>query len=283
MASFILSGFSDEASPVFDEQIKYLSSRGFDRMEIRGVDGTPIGEISASEAKELRKKLDGAGLGVSAVGSGVGKIKITEDFLPHFEQAKRVYELANILGTPRVRAFSFYIPDGDDPSEHRSRVIERLGILSEEAERNGITLCLENEKAVYGESVEGALDILKTFPAIRCVFDSANFISSGIEPYPYAFGLLKPYIEYIHVKDANENAEMVPAGEGKGGYPEILSEMSKEGRDIILTLEPHLMEFEGLAGLEQGGHRSKLQNRYANRIEAFDAAKAALDRIIEIL
>ena len=75
----------------------------------------------------------------------------------------------------------------------------------------------------------------------------------------------------------------VPAGQGKGGYPEIIAEMSKESRDITLTLEPHLMEFEGLAGLEQGGHRSKLQNRYANRIEAFDAAKKALDGILEKL
>ena len=281
MASFILSGFSDEASPVFDEQIKYLSDRGFNCMEIRGVDGTPIGEIGSSQAKELRKKLDDAGLGVSAVGSGVGKIKITEDFLPHYEQAKHIYELANILGTPRVRAFSFYIPEGDAPEEHRSRVIERLGILSEEAERYGVTLCLENEKAVYGESVEGVLDILKTFDKIKSVFDSANFISSGIEPYPFAYGKLKPYIEYIHVKDANDNAEMVPAGEGKGGYPEILADIAKEERDIILTLEPHLMEFEGLAGLEQGGHRSKLQNRYGSRIEAFDAARSALDGILE--
>ena len=76
---------------------------------------------------------------------------------------------------------------------------------------------------------------------------------------------------------------MVPAGEGIGGYPEILAEMNREDREITLTLEPHLMEFEGLAGLEQGGHRSKLQNRYANRIEAFDAAKAALDSILEKL
>ena len=85
----------------------------------------------------------------------------------------------------------------------------------------------------------------------------------------------------MHIKDADRNAEMVPAGEGIGRIPETLDALRGicDG-EFILTLEPHLMEFGGLAGLEKEGHTSNLGNRYASPEEAFGVALASLKRYL---
>lgn len=41
-----LSGFSDEISPDFDQQLKVISQLGMKYIEIRGVDGKNISELT---------------------------------------------------------------------------------------------------------------------------------------------------------------------------------------------------------------------------------------------
>ena len=71
---------------------------------------------------------------------------------------------------------------------------------------------------------------------------------------------------------AVKNGTIVPAGCGVGGIPELLTviNLAHQG-EFILTLEPHLRVFAGLAQLE-GGPRTALGNAYASSAEAFAAA-----------
>ena len=223
MARFILSAFSDEASPVFDEQIKALVRNGIGLMEPRGVDGKGILSLTDDEAKTAKEKLDAAGIGVSAIGSPIGKIGITDDFAPHFETFKRAVELAHVFGTKRIRMFSFYIPEGDDPEAHFSAVTERLGRLTEYAETNGVWCCHENEKGIYGDTLARVEKLHKAVPALRCVFDPANYIQCGDDP-AVNFAALQDRIDYMHIKDALPGSgTVVPAGEGAGYAGGIIS------------------------------------------------------------
>jgi sugar phosphate isomerase/epimerase len=53
--------------------------------------------------------------------------------------------------------------------------------------------------------------------------------------------MLKPYVEYFHVKDSRRSdLEMVPAGQGDGAIEAILADAARSGFDNFLTLEPHL-------------------------------------------
>ncbi len=62
-----------------------------------------------------------------------------------------------------------------------------------------------------------------------------------------------------------------------GHLPELLEQY--QGK--VLTLEPHLAVFEGLASLEQEGARSDVPTyRYASNREAFAAAAAALRKLL---
>jgi len=280
MAVFRISAFADEYSPSLDRQIEGLTKFGIDLIELRGVDGKSVADLTPDEAKEVKKKLDDAGIKLSAVGSPLGKIDINGDIRAHMDLTRRICETANIMECGRIRGFSFY-GTSENPSAARPRVLEYLDEMIEICEGAGVLYCHENEKGIYGETPERCLDLAEYFGGrMGCVFDHANFIQSGCEPYPAAYEMLKNYITYMHIKDAEKSGAVVVAGEGIGRIPETLAELDKRDGEIILTLEPHLRVFRGLDALEHG-ERSKIKNAYRSAEEAFDAALSALRRAIE--
>ena len=275
MANFRLSAFADEYSPALDRQLEGLRSFGIDRIELRGVDGKNVSELSEAEARLVRRKLDDVGIELSAVGSPLGKIDIDGDIASHYETTRRVCETANILGCSRVRGFSFYKTEGQ-----RERVIDALGGMLDICCDAGVLYCHENEKGIYGDTAEKCLDLKRQFgDKMGVVFDHANFIQCGVEPYPHAFKLLGEHITYMHIKDADAGGTVAPAGEGIGRIAETLSELDGRQGELILTLEPHLRVFAGLDALE-GGEKTKLRGTYSTAEEAFGAAVTALRTII---
>ena len=276
---FLISGFADEYAKEFDEQLRGMTDLGIKYIEIRGCDGKGIEAHTEAETKELAKKLSAAGIGLSAVGSPIGKIQITDDFKSHLELLKHVCEQAHILGTDRIRMFSFYMPKEGDRKEnlkkYRSEVLDRLNAMTELAESEKLRLCCENELMLYGEQPEECLDIMQTFgDRLGFVFDPANFILSGAEAYPYAFHMLKKYTTYMHIKDAAAAGSILPAGQGEGRIAETLSEIENK-KGFFLTIEPHLKVFEGLSALS-GENAGLVKSRFASRAEAFRAARDGL-------
>ena len=278
MSKFILSAFADEYSSDFDKQLEGLQKNGITHIELRGVNGKNILDLDENELAEVKRKLDDKGIKISAIGSPLGKIDIVDPFEEHLDKTRRCVDIANYLGTPNIRMFSFYIKDGDYEG-HRDEVMRRLTAMCDVADKGGVLLCHENEKGIYGDTVERCLDILNTLGGrIKCIFDPANFIQCGIETYPYAFGQLKDKIYYMHIKDADENDSIVPAGAGVGKIADILREL-RERDEIMLTLEPHLTVFEGLAALEDG-EKTKHAYNFSSTEEAFDTGAEALKNII---
>ena len=221
--SFHLSAFADEAGGGIKEQIAALKAHGMTHIEPRGLDHGNISLYTVEQAKELKKILDDNGIGVSAIGSHYGKIEITDDFAPHFEDFKNCVEVANILGTQRIRMFSFFFTKGQSLTEYRDEVFERLDKMCTYSLEHGIWCCHENEKDIYGDKPERCLDIFETVksPALKGVFDPANFVQCGQDTLE-AWDMLHPYITYMHIKDANEKGIVVPPGQGIGNVGEIL-------------------------------------------------------------
>ncbi len=281
MADIKIYAFADEASPNIDEQIVAMKKNGLQGLEIRNVDGTNISKITIEKAKEVRKKMDDAGLTVWSMGSPIGKIDIEkDDFAAHLEEFKHTIELAHILGAENLRMFSFFMPNDKDPADFRNEVIDRLGRFVQVAKGSGIDLCHENEKGIYGDIAVRCLDVLKAVPELKGVFDPANFVQCGQDTLE-AWDMLKSYIKYFHVKDAFSDGSVVPAGEGEGNLRIIVPDYIKMGGKHF-TIEPHLHVFKGLDELEQKGNETKLESRYVFRTneEAFDAACNAFKSFI---
>lgn len=275
MAIFKLSAFADEYSAAFDEQIQGLLENGIHLLEPRGVDGINISDITSEKAMEMRSKLDAAGIGISAIGSPIGKVEINSDFEAHKMKLRRTCEIARILGATRIRMFSFRMPeDCTDYSIYRDQVISQIGEMLDIADEYEMQLCHENEKGIYGDTAVRCKELLDAFDGrLGCVFDPANFLQVQVHPLSDAFMLLQNYITYMHIKDCASDGSMVVAGTGKGCLPEIFAVLNRMVKDeMIVTCEPHLRIFEGLSGLEQGESTKIRNDVFATSAEAFAAA-----------
>ena len=283
MAEFLLSAFADEAGGGILDQIDALKANGLTHIEPRGLDEGNISNFTADQAKALKKVLDDHGVGVSSIGSHFGKINIKDDFTAHFESFKQCVENANILGTPNIRMFSFYIDAEENPADYRDEVFARLEKMCDYARENGVWCCHENEKGIYGDIDDRCLDILTMLHGkIKGIFDPANFIQCKVEILP-AYEKLKDYIEYMHVKDCRmADGFVVPCGKGDGHLEELLRRFSKKEGKRFLTLEPHLKVFDGLKDLElTGGAESvKEEFEYPTNRDAFNAACDAFHAVL---
>ena len=253
-----ISGFADEIAEDLKTQIEVIKKLGISHIEMRGVNGKPLVEHSLEEVKEVKRQLDENQIKLSSIGSPIGKILITEDFEEHFELYKKTVEIAKIMETPYIRMFSFFIPEGEEPEKYKSQVFERLQKFADYARDHQVVLLHENEKEIYGDNAKRCLEIMQEFYGehFKAVFDFANFVQCNQDTRE-AYQLLKPYISYIHIKDAKaESGIVVPAGYGNGNVEEILKSLLEEGYEGFLSLEPHLTDFTGFGTLEQKNGRA---------------------------
>ena len=282
MEHIILSGFSDEIAPELDLQLAALQEWDVTHLELRAADGVNVSDFTPEKVREVKAKLEAAGISVSSIGSPLGKIGIQEDFAPHLDKLKRTLEIQKELGAPYVRMFSFYIPQDQNPADFREEVLDRLGRMVEEAKAWDSVLLHDNEKDIYGDNASRCKELMDAFygPHFQAVFDFANFVQVGQETLP-AYELLKPYVTYVHVKDAQwGTGTVVPASQGDGHVGEILADLIGGGWKGFLSLEPHLTDFAGLAALEQDPQKrgSALDGKAAWKL-ALDALHTILETI----
>ncbi len=285
MLKYQLSGFADEISPDLNVQLDVLESLDIHYIEARRVDSKNLCDYTLEEAKTVKARLDERGVKLSAIGSPLGKIKITDPFEEHFEKFKNACDLAELFETPIIRLFSFYMPKGADPVIYREEVLRRTEAFVEEARRRGLRLQHENEKGIYGDNAARCLDLMQHFYGenYQCTFDPANFVQCGVETYPHAYTLLEPYITYMHIKDAFlADGHVTVAGRGDGHVPEILQALSRRGYDGFLSLEPHLHNFVGLSDLEEGASAAVSADA-GEGARLYAAAAAALRKILAAL
>ena len=254
-----LSAFGDEIAPDLEDQIAALEQQSVGAVELRSAWGTNVVDMDEDMLDRARRLLDAAGIGVSAVGSPVGKVSIADDPASEVARLHKAIEAARRLNTTRIRIFSFFIPEGRY-AQFRDEVLRLLSLFAREAERSGMELVHENESYIYGDDAKRCLDIVESVgsPALRIAFDPANFVQVGVKPYDDAWPLLADYVTHFHVKDAvgvdreggppyparapelQLMASVRPAGEGDGQLVELLAALDRQMYRGFLVVEPHL-------------------------------------------
>lgn len=281
MKNIIISGFADEIDPSLDRQLEALAGFGVEWVELRAADGINVSDFTPEKRREVKGKLQTAGVRVSSIGSPIGKIVLDEPFEPHMERLKRCLEIQKELDAPYLRMFSFYPPKGVDAADCKPQVLDRLNAMLEEAKRWDAVLLHENEKGIFGDTAPRCLELMEALagPNFKAVFDFANYIEVG-QPTLDAYQMMKPYIEYVHIKDADQSRKIVPAGHGTGHVKEILADLIGGGWQGFLSLEPHLIDFAGLSALERDPAKrgSQLDGKTAWKL-ALDALRGILDEI----
>ncbi len=245
-----ISGFCDEITDDFSDQLDAMQALGINFVEVRnlavnGKSKAVIVDLTEEDLQAAKRELDSRGMRVSAIGSPIGKIMVTDDFAAHLERFKGALRAADILDTPYIRMFSFFIPEGEDPNSHRDEVMRRLQALSAAARqhRSDILLLHENESDIYGDTPARCKDIFETVGAenLRLTLDPANFVACGVKPFSEALPALQPWLHYMHVKDKESQAgKVVIAGDGAAEWRELLGALKNAGYDGFFSLEPHL-------------------------------------------
>jgi 3-dehydroshikimate dehydratase len=235
-----LSGFADEISADLAEQLDTLESLDVKYLELRGVWNKNVLALSSDELDQVRAELRRRGIGVSAIGSPIGKVRIDSDFEEYKSLVQHAIDVTVKMDTPYIRMFSFYVNDLD---QDRDEVMRRMQAMVDMAAQQDVTMLHENEKGIYGERPERCLDLHQTITGrnFRATFDPANFVQAGVRPFDDAYPLLESYIEYLHIKDAvMGEGRVVPAGEGDGQMRQLLAALKESGYEGFLSLEPHL-------------------------------------------
>lgn len=277
---FLLSGFSDEISSDIKVQFEVLNKLNISYFEPRGINGKNISELNDDEIKILKENMEKYNIKASSIGSPIGKVKLSDDFDKHFELFKHIVKIAKKLGTRYIRIFSFYNGGEEWTEEMIKTVIERLRMMISYAKENEVILLHENEKDIFGDSVERCLYLMENLYCdnFKALLDPANFVQCD-EDTITAFEKLKPYIGYVHIKDSlKEDKSIVPAGKGDANIEYILKSLYENGYDGFLSLEPHLGSFEGLKDLELDNAMLKLPKGGEG---TFTAAHNALNKILE--
>lgn len=267
-APWRLSGFGDEIHPDPAVQLAVLAALGARHVEVRAAWGVPVLELEAAQLSRLADLLDDAGMAVSAIASPIGKVDIASDPDHELRRLDSALAAADALGTRYIRIFSFYRSPGRSAADVRDEVLRRLAQLARRARAAEVVLLHENETGVFGDHPDRVLDVIETVgsDALRVAWDPANFVQCGVErPFDAGFTRLRPYLEYLQIKDARYGSgEVVPAGEGDGQVPETLAALVADGWSGFVSLEPHLVpNDEHVRGAREFGRAARALARVA--------------------
>lgn len=255
----VLSAFADEVTDDFAGQVRYLTAQQLRYMEIRFVNKKNVMDLSEAELRGVKQLLDDNGIGVSAIGSPIGKVRIDTPLQPHLDKFKHAVDLAEFFGAPFIRIFSYY------PAEHRSidndreEVLERMRKKVDLLGGSRAVIVHENETGIFGSSAARCVDLAASIasPKFRLAYDPANFVwgQQMTNNVDVCWPLMRPYVVHVHIKDwklGSPDVGSIP-GEGDGQIKQLFDELALRKYDGFLTMEPHLKiggQFGGETGPE---------------------------------
>ena len=278
MAEFLLSAFADEAGSTLEEQIAALKRNDIAYIEPRNINGKPILKLTNEELAEVKTQLDANGIKVNSLGSPIGKYPINEPFEIHLADFMRAIEVCKLLGTNKMRMFSFFV-EQSELEKHRDEVIYRLTEMTKIAKEHGILLCHENESDIYGQNPAEMRDLMLNVPGLYGIFDPANYRMNNCDVIDGIDATLIN-LAYLHIKDAIYDSQIiVSAGDGEGKIAEVINIVNEHtDAPVYLTLEPHLFLFDAYKAIDK--HELKMNYTFKNNSESFDFAANALKNLL---
>ena len=245
-------------------EIRYLRLNGSTRYV--------YSEATAAQLKEIKQRMDDAGVRLSVLDTAIYKITLPgtvpegenpayvdpaqNNFSRQMDDLKRAANAAHTLGTERIRIFTFRRVA--QPSSIFSRIVDELERALAIAAQQDITLLVENEYDCNVGTGEEVAQLFKAIPDKRLMhnWDPCNAYMMGEQPFPKVWDLLdQSRISHIHLKDA-AGKEWKPIGKGRinfAGQFRALKDLRYSG---TLSLETR--------------YRDQVEDAYASSIESMD-------------
>ncbi len=235
-----------------------------------------------AQLKETRKMLDDAGVKMSVLDTAVYKITLpgtksigehesTElnpsegDYARQLDDLKRAADAAHILGTDRLRIFTF--KRVADPNAIFDRIVEDVHKAIAVAKQQDVQLLVENEFSCNTADGAESAKLFKAIPdrTLMHLWDSGNCYEAGEQPFPKAWDQLDhSRIGHLHLKDAA----------GKGWRPIGGGEIDFVGQFNALKK----MKYAGTMSLETH-YRNAEHNIYTSSVESMNGLVTVLKKV----
>jgi L-ribulose-5-phosphate 3-epimerase len=255
-----IAAITDEFSPSLAEAVSMMKEIGMTGAELRTIDGRNIMDLTGDELKRAREVLDNAGLPTISIASPVLKCVLPNgpDLDDRFHRdvfaskhtfadqpalADRALQLAHFFGARIVRVFSYWRTV--QPEICLGPIAEALSRLAAQGDKEGVVIGLENEHACNIATAEEAARILDLVPHpnLQLVWDPANAMVAGEDPFPGGYGLLpKNRIVHVHAKDCHmegNHAVWGPLGTRHVRWKDQIAALLADGYRGYLSLETH--------------------------------------------
>ncbi|MYA59753.1 MAG: sugar phosphate isomerase/epimerase [Chloroflexi bacterium] len=244
-ARFTLSAFGDEIAEDVDEQLAVLNDLDIGYLELRSAWGTNVLELTDAQVGRLIEQCEAHAIAISCIGSPIGKSPIDGPIEKVVVDLERVLDIAVMVGTDKVRVFSFY-PEADGLQAERVETsITRLQVLAEVAAERDVVLLLENEGGLVGDIPERCHVLVEGVGSanLRYVWDTGNYPQMGFErSVEIGWPVLAEYTDCVQVKDCRiSDGTITVAGGGDGQVRELLENLRDCDYEGFLALEPHLL------------------------------------------
>lgn len=161
--------------------------------------------------REEQISVDCVTLGAAFDGSARKDAAVYSRYLCH------AVDFAADIGAKVVNHYCFCISMGEQPDFAKMEACWNDAIRR--AEEKGVILALENEAHDSTRTPEQMRAILEHFnhPNFKTNYDAVNYFHASCEGFPAAYEILRPYIGYVHLKNAclyRENADQPEAHRG---------------------------------------------------------------------
>ncbi|NBV78885.1 MAG: sugar phosphate isomerase/epimerase [Verrucomicrobia bacterium] len=275
-----LSGLADEAADDIAGQIAAHRELGWSALELRLLHGKQFASAAVTEDEFARAlaAIQDAGLRVSGFASAIGNWSrpINGDFAVDLADLRVLIPRMQKAGTRFVRTMG-WMQAGTSDQVWRDEGIRRYREMAKLAADADIVLLHENCEGWGGTSPDHARAFMEAVahPNVRYLFDIGNTVSYGLPTLPF-YEAVRPFIAYVHVKDARRN----PAG-GKSNaftYPgqgdalvrEILADLVRRGYTAGVSIEPHVASIVHLGEGTKASPEERFASyvRYGHELEA---------------
>ncbi|AZN43946.1 sugar phosphate isomerase/epimerase [Paenibacillus albus] len=262
-----LGVITDEVSSDIITALDFAAANGLKHVEIRSVDSRNVLALSDEEADRIRQETESRGLFISCIASPVFKCALDasrqvaegdrfnqaeRSVAEHFAMLERAMELAERLGTNRIRIFSFWREE--EPIERfEAEIVSHLTRAAKLAEERGMLLLLENEPSCNGGFAEEVARFASAVqsPALRVLWDPGNEQYGSRPCFPEGYAMVRELLAHVHLKDVLLDAEgkprAVPIGDGIVPYAEHFQALREDGYDGLFTIETHYIPEGGTA------------------------------------
>jgi sugar phosphate isomerase/epimerase len=263
---FKLGVITDEITQDLGQALDFIAHYSLSYCELRQLWGKNIMSLSQADLERAKTLIDQRHMHVTEIASPIFKYNLPEmpakagevrdTFMANFTDQdtesllKKSFEIANFLGTPKVRVFSYWRVE--DPEKAYPHVRAHLAKAAAMALQNKITLLLENEQtcnvATGKESGRMVRDV--NSPGLRVMWDPANAVVLGEIPYPDGYRHVRGLLENVHAKDVKKDPKTgefhwLPVGAGSVDWTGQCRALVKDGYHGTMSLETHYRRPDG--------------------------------------